>query len=1330
MLPAIFAIQELCDEITYHIVYSQCPSVDLQSATLVCRTLCLAAQPQLFRHVSLSPYELPWRQDTPPSFLAAAARRLASTLAHSPHLLPYIHSLGILCTVDTMQPLSTFQFPALKAISFVFGDTKSPDKDVLQWAHGWIALATMQEVVITGRCREIQVDHLGILFEGCSPNLIALTIYVTLKSTPTSAPISFRPGHRAHISRLALTSSGHTSAWLASAASPFEFSGLVDLNVIGFLEPAMKILGPARRTITRLQTIAGRALTSLAPIFLRLKHWLLDLSENIDMSDFRALEYLEMGCSNPRVITTLPPDNSVRRLVVYVSVLGINEGRDKQAFSDIDILVTKSPMPALRDVEIRVGGSSKSFDLNFIKSLCPQLAAKYKLVVTDHRRLDRTGADINKHRTFTLFPRSLITATSAPLYHHAVDDDDAMRQHSSPPLTRMHPLASPNRSLRRLPTSLPHSPLIALPAELLELVAFHVATRRPNLGPPAALLPLLCTCRAVHARLGPAGNPALWASIARAKFVFSPAFFELCPLDSGAGTALGKGKGKMRRDAAALRTACEALAVIRTGDPHLRTAGAALQVAYALLVADDGGGHRVGKNRRQLAWASARAFALRFVRSKLWAGRFGERDPPSLPILDDGGAVEEEDGDGSEDEDTDTEFRPDTDAHTEWRAEWGTPVWRVGWPRDTRAAAAALWVLWFFEGKGTHVFSCAPKSKSEADPNAHLMTLLLPFICAPFRYASALAPPHHYSVPLLPGVLAGAGTGAAITIPTFHGAYPIYVLGASVSPAGARVGARTRGPGLRARGRTQEALGPLLCASPARLLFFARMQAGSRMGVPPHLARDRVEAEARWRAAGNTGPMPVGPTQADIYEKNARPLVRFEPQLPALPSASTAPVPQTPTRGLTYAEPERAGAVEPAADAEAEANADKVPSGDGRWAHHRWRARLCRRYHGQGMWDDGSALGPAPGPSTSQWQWQGRGGAPSGRIGHVYELGSFAGLWAGTLLMPSETQYTALIGTPGGALPPGGLARDDFTAAARPVYMRIAEHWSFHPQSPAPPPAADGTTGDEGLRGGWLPPRARVVSAGGGQIEVRVPAADVRRGGEDAHVYETVLDGRVREGAHDVEKCPGCARAAKRAQSAKERERARARTVGVLDDDVTMHGEDSDVAGGSARAPSVEGPGSHSPPQTSSPAASSAPSAGSLSSPPSHSSSPTTQTPSSDSDTAAWPEWDVHRRLFASDDDEGWEAVCDGVQDVVFTGATDPAHGQAWHHYEFAGRVRPWDGLIGLVMRPRNRLLGLATYFIAGHLVGRDTFEGTWQMAAQDVLAPSWGGSLCLARGG
>ncbi|KAJ7907532.1 hypothetical protein B0H13DRAFT_691059 [Mycena leptocephala] len=84
--------------------------------------------------------------------------------------------------------------------------------------------------------------------------------------------------------------------------------------------------------------------------------------------------------------------------------------------------------------------------------------------------------------------------------------------------------------------------------------------------------------------------------------------------------------------------------------------------------------------------------------------------------------------------------------------------------------------------------------------------------------------------------------------------------------------------------------------------------------------------------------------------------------------------------------------------------------------------------------------------------------------------------------------------------------------------------------------------------------------------------------------------------------------------------------------------------------------------------------------------------PHSQDSADAWPEWSApawaaHR----FDEDERWEGACDGVQDVVFAGETDPRHGAAWHHYGYSGRVRPWDGLIGLVMRPRDRALGLAT---------------------------------------
>ncbi|KAJ7460324.1 hypothetical protein FB451DRAFT_1405555 [Mycena latifolia] len=299
----------------------------------------------------------------------------------------------------------------------------------------------------------------------------------------------------------------------------------------------------------------------------------------------------------------------------------------------------------------------------------------------------------------------------------------------------------------------------------------------------------------------------------------------------------------------------------------------------------------------------------------------------------------------------------------------------------------------------------------------------------------------------------------------------------------------------------------------------------------------------------------------------------------------------------------------------------------------------------------------------------------------------------------------------------------------------------FHPHTPVPPPPPDSTTGEEGMRAGWLPRGTRVLPINAHQVEVRVDPAAAhvntfeaqfgyadaggRRGAEDVYVYETVGEGgRVREGAH-VEGCGGCVRAEERARWARARW---TRGMDVEMEEAPMYessegpspSSSQEREGGSSggQASSSQAPPSSSPPQDQ--ASDSA-----------HEHTPYSSSFEHTSDSStAWPEWDApawagHR--FA--DDEGWEGACDGVQDVVFTGSTDPRHGMAWHHYEYAGRVRPWDGLIGLVMRPRDRTRGLGTYFISGHLVGRDTFEGTWQIAAQDVLAPSWGGSVCLARG-
>ncbi|KAJ7138723.1 hypothetical protein C8R43DRAFT_1131889 [Mycena crocata] len=87
--------------------------------------------------------------------------------------------------------------------------------------------------------------------------------------------------------------------------------------------------------------------------------------------------------------------------------------------------------------------------------------------------------------------------------------------------------------------------------------------------------------------------------------------------------------------------------------------------------------------------------------------------------------------------------------------------------------------------------------------------------------------------------------------------------------------------------------------------------------------------------------------------------------------------------------------------------------------------------------------------------------------------------------MLSEPPYNALLATAGGTFPAGGLARDDFAAAACPVYMRIEEHCLFHLHTPAPPPRPDATTGDEACaRDGSRLARASSASAGTGRAAV------------------------------------------------------------------------------------------------------------------------------------------------------------------------------------------------------------------------------------------------------
>jgi hypothetical protein len=111
------------------------------------------------------------------------------------------------------------------------------------------------------------------------------------------------------------------------------------------------------------------------------------------------------------------------------------------------------------------------------------------------------------------------------------------------------------------------------------------------------------------------------------------------------------------------------------------------------------------------------------------------------------------------------------------------------------------------------------------------------------------------------------------------------------------------------------------------------------------------------------------------------------------------------------------------------------------------------------------------------------------------------------------------------------------------------------------------------------------------------------------------------------------------------------------------------------------------------------------------------------------------------------EGCCDGVKDIVITGETPRRH-LPWHRqmYRLYGRVREWDGMIGLLRVDERSVPGyssglqlgadleeseywsvITNMFICGYIVGGRTFVGEWRMAASDPLKPGWSGPIMMS---
>ncbi|KAI0295023.1 hypothetical protein BC826DRAFT_1104480 [Russula brevipes] len=147
----------------------------------------------------------------------------------------------------------------------------------------------------------------------------------------------------------------------------------------------------------------------------------------------------------------------------------------------------------------------------------------------------------------------------------------------------------------------PHaSPLFAIPVEILERIALEVALLSP-LGPPADLIPLLCTCKYVHRTLSFHSSNDLYAKIFRGMFDVDAVRRRF-------------GRHALQSDvlAAQLRTYCTTLQRIRRGDIYAPDVEHFLRTAFILVTEND------GKNRAQLEWANTYGFVNNFVRHRLW----------------------------------------------------------------------------------------------------------------------------------------------------------------------------------------------------------------------------------------------------------------------------------------------------------------------------------------------------------------------------------------------------------------------------------------------------------------------------------------------------------------------------------------------------------------------------------------------------------------------------------------------------------------------------------------------------------------------------------------
>ncbi|KAJ7822027.1 hypothetical protein B0H13DRAFT_362956 [Mycena leptocephala] len=373
----LFYVQELCDRIVSHVKLDESSQDDLKSLALVSQTLCSSAQAQIFRHVSLDPWDSEMgKLSTNPGVprIPISARRLSVILAASPHLLPHIRSLRVLAQIEILELVLKMQLPLVKKIAFNFQVTRGwgSDDRLPRLTGDLIGLPSIREVEICQLSTSfsfLSLKLLPSLFQRCSQDIHTLA-FISFSATfafpTTSAPCP--PERRAKIKRLELCQAAHLPAWLISPSSPFDFTHLVELDTDGHNTDSdlLRILSSARLSIRQLRMTETLALLA-------------------NLSDFPALTHLEIQGSYYETVGTLKPDNCVETLIFHFRADSFLINRHSGLYASVDAFVS-----SLRQVEVQMRGSfhgprrAMKGRLRCLPECFPHLAGRGLLIVTDY----------------------------------------------------------------------------------------------------------------------------------------------------------------------------------------------------------------------------------------------------------------------------------------------------------------------------------------------------------------------------------------------------------------------------------------------------------------------------------------------------------------------------------------------------------------------------------------------------------------------------------------------------------------------------------------------------------------------------------------------------------------------------------------------------------------------------------------------------------------------------------------------------------------------------------------------------------------------------------